>query len=89
MAVYILEDATRLVSSLGLFSDNETVDEVATSDLKFFLLPVLLGDLVLKIHSDDRLRTLTTAEIYFNDFLKRCRQYKTTPDVRIPDEDEV
>jgi hypothetical protein len=47
-AILLLEDCTRLVSILDLFSKNETVSEVPTSSLKFFLLPVLLGDLQMK-----------------------------------------
>ena len=86
-ATLILEDATRLVSSLGLFSRNENVEEVATNDLKFFLLPVLLGDLNLKLNSEDRLQTLNVALVYFNDFLVRCKQYSVS-EVDIPDENE-
>ena len=41
--ILMLEDATRLVSVLDLFSRNENFTEVPTEHLKFFLLPVLLG----------------------------------------------
>lgn len=84
----MLEEATRLVSSLDLFSTNETVEEVATGDLKFFLLPVLLGDLNMKLNSEDRLSILNVAEIYFKDFLKRCKEYAVS-DLAIPDENEI
>ena len=43
--IMILEDATRMVSVLDLFSRNETVSDLPTNTLKFFLLPVLLGGL--------------------------------------------
>ncbi|KZS09683.1 Immunoglobulin-binding protein 1 [Daphnia magna] len=88
MCIHILEDATRLVSALGLFSNNENVEEVATNDLKFFLLPVLLGDLNLKLNSDDRLNILNVAEVYFQDFLQRCKDYSVTG-LDIPDRDEL
>ena len=42
-AIMILEDATRMVSILDLFSRNENVCDLPTESLKFFLLPVLLG----------------------------------------------
>merc|ERR1712137_102379 len=87
-SIEILEEATRSVSSLGLFSTNENVEEVATSDLKFFLPPVLLGDLNLKLNSEDRLSILNVAEIYFKDFLKRCKEYEVS-DVKIPDEKDI
>ena len=41
--IMILEDATRMVSILDLFSRNENVSDLPTESLKFFLLPVLLG----------------------------------------------
>ena len=41
--ILILEDATRLVSILDIFSRNENYSELPTEHLKFFLLPVLLG----------------------------------------------
>lgn len=88
LAIQILEDTTRLVSSLGLFSSNEKIDEVATSDLKFFLLPVLLGDLNLKLSSEERLNILNVAEVYFHDFLKRCKEYAVS-DLCIPDPEEL
>ena len=75
------------MSSLGLFSKNENVEEVATNDLKFFLLPVLLGDLNLKLNSEDRMSILNVAEVYFKDFLQRCKEYAVTED--IPDFNEV
>ena len=77
-----------MVSSLGLFSTNENIDEVATGDLKFFLLPVLLGDLSLKLNTEDRLSVLNIAEIYFKDFLRRCKEYAVS-DVEIPDGNEI
>lgn len=83
----ILEDATRLVSSLGVFSDNENVDEVATNDLKLFLLPVLLGDLSLKQNSSSRPDALNAAEVYFKDFLRRCKLYSAVS-IAIPDDEE-
>ena len=41
--IMILEDTTRLVSVLDLFSRNENVGDIPTESLKFMLLPVLLG----------------------------------------------
>merc|ERR1719510_1595340 len=49
----ILEDATRMVSVLDLFSRNETVSDISTETLKFFLLPVLLGDLNAKLTDEN------------------------------------
>ena len=43
--ILMLEDATRLVSLLDIFSRNELFTEIETEYLKYFLLPVLLGKL--------------------------------------------
>ena len=86
-----MEDSTRLVSSLGIFSKNENVDmELQLPTFKkMFLLPVLLGDLNLKLNSEDRMSVLIVAEVYFRDFLQRCKEYSVASDTHIPDFDEV
>ncbi|XP_012260373.2 immunoglobulin-binding protein 1b [Athalia rosae] len=84
-AMNMLENATRLVSLLNMFSTNENFDEVPTSDIKYLLLPALLGTLTLKIcGSNDRLHIVEVAEIYFTDFLKRLRDYGVI-DMEIPE----
>ena len=77
-AVESLEKTTFMVSEIGLFSDNEVVDELPTSSLKFLLLPYLLGTLVLKRLNIPRTETLKLAKIYYLDFLKRCKEYDLT-----------
>lgn len=83
-AMTMLEDATRLVSVVDMFSENENFDEVATENIKYFLLPALLGTLATKIcDSQDRMHIVNVAEIYFLDFLKRVKVYGLT-DIEIP-----
>ncbi|KAK4879757.1 hypothetical protein RN001_007903 [Aquatica leii] len=74
-AIHLFENATRLVSLTGLFSTNESIEEVATEDLRFLLLPALLGALCLKITSRDRKDITNVSEIYYKDFLQRCNDY--------------
>uniref|UniRef100_A0A3P8X000 Immunoglobulin (CD79A) binding protein 1 n=1 Tax=Cynoglossus semilaevis TaxID=244447 RepID=A0A3P8X000_CYNSE len=77
--IAMLEDASRMVAQLELFSRNEELEEVATTDLKFLLLPALLGALSMKQTSrEKRLNLVRTARAYFMDFLKRCREYKVS-----------
>lgn len=73
-----LENATHLVNEIGIFSDNEEIDEVTTSHLKFLLLPALLGSLMQKKVATDRNEMLRLSEVYFRDFLTRCRNYGVT-----------
>ena len=69
--IMILEDATRLVSLLDLFSRNETVSEIPTEHLKYFLLPAVLGNLHSKLVDQDRLEIIKIIEAYYIDYLSR------------------
>lgn len=72
----MLEEATRMVAQLDLFSSNEELEEIATADLKYLLLPALLGALTMKqTNRDKRLDIVQTARAYYMDFLKRCKAY--------------
>ncbi|XP_032410569.1 immunoglobulin-binding protein 1 [Xiphophorus hellerii] len=74
--INMLEDASRMVVQLDLFSRNEEVEEIATADLKYLLLPALLGALHMKQSSPHkRLETVQIARAYFMDFLKTCHDY--------------
>lgn len=73
--IKLLEQATRLVSLADIFSTNEGIDETATNDLQYLLLPALLGFLTLKMTSRNRKEVIDVAEIYFKDFLQRTNNY--------------
>ncbi|XP_050420145.1 immunoglobulin-binding protein 1 [Adelges cooleyi] len=82
----MLEYATQLVSAAGLYSNNETIDEVPTSDIKYMLLPFMLGSLALKLtNNGNRLDVVKTAEVYFRDYLQRCKDYGIS-DLTLPSE---
>ena len=72
----MLEDATRLINEMSMFSSNESINEVATSNLKYLLLPALLGSLTLNSTKNDRKEILNLAEIYFNDYIQRLNDYQ-------------
>lgn len=82
-AISKFEKATNLVSLSGMFSKNEKLEELPTETLKYMLLPALLGTLTLKICRPSRKDIIEVAEIYFKDFLQRCKDYGVT-DVEIP-----
>ena len=71
----MLEDATRLVSLLDIFSRNEHHKELPGEHLKYFLLPVLLGDLTTRLTEGERREAVENAQIYYVDFLQRCNHY--------------
>ncbi|NWR39244.1 IGBP1 protein, partial [Tachuris rubrigastra] len=71
-----LQRAAAMVAQLELFSENEELDEVASADLKFLLLPALLGALTLKqVDLSRRQQHLESARDHFLHFLKLCRSY--------------
>ena len=74
-AYQLLVHATRLVSSLSLFSDNEEISEMSTGNIKFMLLPAFLGEISLKKIGEERKMLVNHAKIYFTDFLQRCDNY--------------
>ncbi|XP_035218587.1 immunoglobulin-binding protein 1-like [Stegodyphus dumicola] len=85
-----LELCTHMVNELNLFSSNEAIGEVQTSSLKYLLLPALLGSLNLQVQHKDmskRLENLHIAEVYFKDFLLRCRNYELCT-VELPEDFE-
>lgn len=73
--IKMFEDSTRLVSLIGMFSKNENYEEVATNNLKYFLLPFFLAQSTLKLCVQDRKNVVDVAKIYYEDFLKRCEEY--------------
>lgn len=74
LTLRMLEEASRSVARLDLFSRGEELEKVATTDLKYLLLPALLGALTLKqTRMDNWLEILEAAQAYFMDFLMRCK----------------
>ncbi|XP_014772366.1 immunoglobulin-binding protein 1 [Octopus bimaculoides] len=72
------EKAVHKVNLLHLFSDNEDIDEVTTSSLKFILLPALLGYFTMKQVEGERSEIVQKGKAYFKDFMRLCSLYKLT-----------
>ncbi|XP_075991998.1 immunoglobulin binding protein Tap42 [Anticarsia gemmatalis] len=83
VAITKFEKATNLVSMSGMFSKNESLDELPTETLQYLLLPALLGTLSLKLSNQPRINLINVAEIYFKDYLQRCKDYGVT-DIEVP-----
>uniref|UniRef100_A0A915KHZ4 Immunoglobulin-binding protein 1 n=1 Tax=Romanomermis culicivorax TaxID=13658 RepID=A0A915KHZ4_ROMCU len=74
-----LENMTRQVSRLDMFSENENLDELSTYNLRFLMLPALLACLNDKIIEVDRRQNLACVEVYICDFIKRLKSYGILP----------
>ncbi|XP_045539359.1 immunoglobulin-binding protein 1 [Papilio machaon] len=77
-AIGKFEKTTNRVSLLEMFSKNESFEELPTDSLQYLLLPALLGTLTLKLCGRHRKDIIDVAEVYFKDFLTRCRDYGLT-----------
>ncbi|XP_060106171.1 immunoglobulin-binding protein 1 [Heteronotia binoei] len=80
--IALLERAAHALAQLDLFSRQEELEEVASADLRFMLVPALLGALVLRQTSppgadleQQRLQHLRRARDSFLAFLRLCRDY--------------
>ncbi|XP_025078678.1 immunoglobulin-binding protein 1-like [Pomacea canaliculata] len=72
------EQAINMVNQLQLFSDNEDIDEVATNEIRYMLLPALFAYLHgLNTHAS-RLESVKKAKSHYRDFLKMCKSYKVS-----------
>ena len=69
------QDLWRGVDSAKVFSRNEELEDVATSDLKFFLTLYYLGDLQERIVDTNRVHNLRNAMRCFQAFMKICHDY--------------
>ncbi|XP_038604116.1 immunoglobulin-binding protein 1 [Tachyglossus aculeatus] len=76
LGLSLLDQAARMVDQLDLFSRHEDLEEVASADLKYLLVPALRGALTLKQAAPgQRLDQVQRARGHFADFLQRCRDY--------------
>lgn len=78
-----LEDLTRQVSVLGILSDNENYKEMNPSELKFILLPFMMGNLWQLSTKDSRENVCHTSKVYFRDYLERCYNYEVIPSLPV------
>ncbi|ORY05340.1 TAP42-like protein, partial [Basidiobolus meristosporus CBS 931.73] len=64
------------VRKAAIFSPNETLEDMKTTDLKYFLVEYYLGELSLKTTGSDRLALVEKAENHFEIFLESCEMYE-------------
>lgn len=81
--IEVLRRCDEMVSKLGLFSSNETKDDVSTTYLKYLLVPFYLGDLTEKIVKEDRIDILKVSRLYFKEFMSICEALELVPEEEI------
>ncbi|KAJ0989388.1 hypothetical protein J5N97_007744 [Dioscorea zingiberensis] len=68
------------VSKLGLFSSNESKDDVSTANLKYLLVPCYLGELLEKAVQDERLQVLKKSQDQLKEFISICEALELVPE---------
>ncbi|XP_048325800.2 PP2A regulatory subunit TAP46 [Ziziphus jujuba] len=75
-----LEKCDEMISKLGLFSTNETKDDISTSNLKYLLVPFYLGELTEKVAHDDRIHILKVCQAKLKEFISFCESMELVPE---------
>ncbi|MED6149678.1 PP2A regulatory subunit tap46 [Stylosanthes scabra] len=74
-----LEKCEEMVSKLGLFSSNETKDDISTNNLKYLLVPFYLAELTERITQDDRLQIIKASQAKLKEFISFCEAMELVP----------
>ncbi|OAY45827.1 PP2A regulatory subunit TAP46 [Manihot esculenta] len=75
-----LERCEEMICKLGLFSANETKDDISTTNLKYILVPYYLGERTEKIAQDDRMQILKASQAKLKEFLSFCETLELVPE---------
>ncbi|XP_044767901.1 immunoglobulin-binding protein 1 isoform X3 [Neomonachus schauinslandi] len=72
----LLKKAAEMLSQLELFSRNEDLEEIASTDLKYLMVPAFQGALTMKqVNPSKRLDHLQWAREHFLNYLIQCQYY--------------
>ncbi|XP_040856737.1 immunoglobulin-binding protein 1 isoform X1 [Ochotona curzoniae] len=72
----LLGKVTEMLTQLDLFSQNEDLEEIASTDLKYLMVPALQGALTMKqVNPSKRLEHLQRARQHFMNYLTQCQNY--------------
>ncbi|KAE8077700.1 hypothetical protein FH972_016237 [Carpinus fangiana] len=69
-----------MVSKLGLFSANETKDDISTTNLKYVLVIFYLAELTEKVAQDDRIQVLKASQAKLKEFISFCEAMELVPE---------
>jgi immunoglobulin-binding protein 1 len=74
-----LEKCEDMVNKLGLFSSNETKEDISTTNLKYLLVPFYLAELTEKVVQDDRIQILKASQEKLKEFISFCEAMELVP----------
>ncbi|XP_021763893.1 PP2A regulatory subunit TAP46-like isoform X1 [Chenopodium quinoa] len=76
----MLEKCEDMISRLGLFSTNETKEDISTANLKYILVPYYLGELTEKVSQEDRVQILKASQAKLKEFVTFCEAMELLPE---------
>ncbi|XP_059278412.1 PP2A regulatory subunit TAP46 [Lycium ferocissimum] len=76
----ILRVCEEMIGKLGLFSLNETKDDISTANLKYVLVPYYLAELTEKIAGGDRIEVLKASQAKLKEFISFCETMELVPE---------
>ncbi|KAK9291497.1 hypothetical protein L1049_019445 [Liquidambar formosana] len=76
----VLRKCEDMISKLGLFSANETKDDISTTNLKYILVPFYLAELNEKVAQDDRIQILKVSQAKLKEFIQFCEAMELVPE---------
>ncbi|XP_040839738.1 immunoglobulin-binding protein 1-like isoform X1 [Ochotona curzoniae] len=72
----LLGKAAEMLTQLDLFSQNEDLEEIASTELKYLMVPAFQGALTMKqVNPSKRLDHLQRAQEHFINYLTQCQLY--------------
>ena len=74
-AIAAYERCLKISDHISLFSPNESLEDVSSKDLQYFLINYNLAELLLKHQQQDRSTLLRKAQMAYEAFLKLLDQY--------------
>ncbi|WVZ54553.1 hypothetical protein U9M48_005334 [Paspalum notatum var. saurae] len=78
--VDLLRRCDEMVGKLGLFSPNETKEDVSTANLKYLLVPFYLGEMTEKVVQEDRIPVLKASQDHLKEFVALCEVLELIPE---------
>ncbi|KAJ4957318.1 hypothetical protein NE237_014101 [Protea cynaroides] len=75
-----LQQCEEMISQLGMFSANETKDDISTTNLKYLLVPFYLGELMEKVAQEDRIQVLKISRARLKEFISFCELMELVPE---------
>ncbi|KAJ4952592.1 hypothetical protein NE237_029424 [Protea cynaroides] len=75
-----LQQCEEMISKLGLFSANETKEDISTTNLKYLLVPFYQGELTEKVAHEDRIQVLKISQAKLKEFISFCEAMELVPE---------